>query len=1339
MKPRKKIKASFWIISTPLIIILTLSLIWTQWGHSLLVQFLKSKIIETSSQQNFVVIDVKDFDISLLKLQATAKNIHVEPTKDFQLINPIDINELKIQIDPFNLIIGQLTASYVKIDGVDYSINERLFKKYFLESSGKTPEIDLKPFFNILSQIPVTSYILSQTTLTAYPPVDDAYSLQKIDLTIPQLKITYKNRSIDVDTERNSLTLTNNKNVSISNTLAISAQADERKINKFDLLVERKQTQLLLQLRAQNIKTLLTNPRTKNKLNAEIYLEDIGDYISVLKNSPDRLPRLTGNMTIDLNLETQGLSKNVGSVKIDYKNFNLDTLKFGNGKVESKIINNQFVFKNMNIQHPSGLLELSKIEFQNKSPYEFKTDIQLKNFNLKDMFKSLNLTNIPASLTAEAKAQCSGQIRDFITYCKGQITAENIKVDADMAGKNNIVSLKKISAQVDGQFNSKRFAFKSLLSLKNSQFKADGYVDFADGFNIDCSSNNFDFSEVDNLANLKLKGVATGELKTQGHSEKGTIEARLSVNDFVIDSFHLGKIDSNLNYESGQLSLDNMQGQLGTSQMSGQILINLIKEKISGKMLLHRIYLEDIATLLHKKWAITLPGTGLGTGQIQFNGPLNFWKMSLDANTDFKNGTLYGESYTRIKAKIQSDGSKMHFNDVKIFKPNGFIQFTDYIDTTNANDPQMNLTVTSEGLRIDDLDHLNTYYPTLSGPANITGFVKGPVVNAKLINTITLKNSLLNNQNLGTSQFDTEINKNYFTAKGQLFNQKLAADIQLPFSNSSKYKIKAEAQQFNPLLLLPLLNLPLTSNDTSAGLTGQLDIHSDADQNGIFGSARIENLHLERGDLELATSQKSELQFRSNLSQMTPLILSGKDQTLKIGLSQSTPDNRFSVQGRLYLKPLQFLVPFTDNLSGLTEFSANIGWNKQTQQFDLKGDGLVHNAVVSTKGFPYAIKDISAYFDFAKTKVIINDLSATLNQATIEGKGYVDLIGPKNINAYVEAHSDDISLEFPPKFNTSGKVDLLFSGNWLPYTLKVDYDIIDGLITKEFTENDKRSVYVLSPNNRLPENHISKDKGALIIDAHASFTKGVTVKNSLLDAIAIGKIRAFGPPESTSLYGQLELKKGSKLIFKDKPFDIQKSLVQFDGGRDINPKISISASARHSNYDINLDINGPSKNLDIQATSQPYLARNDIFSLLTLGYVNSTADQNLSSETQQTQTGLEVLSVIGNNSDVSKKLQSKLGVNVQLSPSIDSTKNIAVPKVIVSKSLSKKVQTSFSRTLTGDQQNNEVKLQWLFRPDTSVILNYQNQPRIQESTILNSNEADTGVGGFEVEYKKEFK
>ena len=70
----------------------------------------------------------------------------------------------------------------------------------------------------------------------------------------------------------------------------------------------------------------------------------------------------------------------------------------------------------------------------------------------------------------------------------------------------------------------------------------------------------------------------------------------------------------------------------------------------------------------------------------------------------------------------------------------------------------------------------------------------------------------------------------------------------------------------------------------------------------------------------------------------------------------------------------------------------------------------------------------------------------------------MELKGYKNYPVNVSGTFDKVSLNIPDKIRTNGSGTLSFTGNWFPFILKVDYDVKDGMVTKEFggdaSEND---------------------------------------------------------------------------------------------------------------------------------------------------------------------------------------------------------------------------------------------------------------------------------------------
>ncbi|MGZ3797247.1 MAG: translocation/assembly module TamB domain-containing protein, partial [Pseudobdellovibrionaceae bacterium] len=107
---------------------------------------------------------------------------------------------------------------------------------------------------------------------------------------------------------------------------------------------------------------------------------------------------------------------------------------------------------------------------------------------------------------------------------------------------------------------------------------------------------------------------------------------------------------------------------------------------------------------------------------------------------------------------------------------------------------------------------------------------------------------------------------------------------------------------------------------------------------------------------------------------------------------------------------------------------------------------------------------------------------------------------------------------------------------------------------------------------------------------------------------------------------------------------------------------------------------------------------------------------------------------------INKQLQDRLGLNVQFTSSFDTTRNISVPKVTVSRKLTTKMGVSASRTLGSDANDVEVKLRYLMNQNVSAIGSYENSQTLQGGQgLTNSVRQKENVFGLDLEFRKEFK
>lgn len=1337
-----KKRQTLWLLTPPLLIIIALSMIWNLWAKEQVINYAMSKIPSVNQMQDLVEIKVERLEISLLKLQARAVNVDLRFKNNVKYLDHAFIENIKLQIDPFNLLVGQLSASYVQINAIKWHGDQNAFKKLFLSSSGPTPQINLEPVFKLLPDIPLQNVYIADSILGIDMPDSTDHAIKKIGLSISTLKLTNRIKSVEIMTPKVTLSATSEKNISTEVDFNLYVRLDVNSIKKMNAEIVKNDSQINITFSTDKIKTLLTHPEIQSTIKARLKLDELRNIAYAIKNTDSRIPQASGSVSFSTSGKTDGFNKNEGELSFTYNDINIDALKFGSGEFKSKIKNNSLDIDTVKLEHPSGIATLNNITIENQSPYKFKTNIVINQFDLQKLFVSLNLKEIPAFVEIKATASCEGQLSDFTADCSTDLEADNIVINTDMKKTMNIVTVKKAQGHADVTINANEVIFGSALSLNNSKFAAKGRVGFAEGFNITCEGDAFKFEDIDNLANLKLKGTTQGQLTTHGDSNFGVIEADLKIDQAGIDGFELGNVTTQLTYQAGTISLKEMTGTMGESVYRGNVDVDLSKSQTRGNFNFEKLKVTDALDMIEEKWHLPIDATGLGSATVSFNGPLDFWKLNLKIDANLSKGFLYGESYSKLSASLTSDGSRLLFNPVRITKTSGFVEIRDYIDTTKK-DPILNLSIASSGLRADDIDHLTQFFKNTTGDVHINGKITGTLDNAKINTQSQLNNFQIENMKLPNSQLESELNKNFFQASGQIFGRQIQTDFKIPFAAHETYSIKAKINDFQPLLLLPMVSLALPKYDVKSNLSGTIDIQTKNNTlQNINGKVRIDQFSLERGLQTLKLTAPSEMIFKDELTSMTPMNLAGPDQNLSIKLRKQNGEQKVYMNGRLFLKPIQFLMPFTESISGIIEFVTYLQFKNGRPDFS--GEGLINDASFSTAAFPYPITNTSAFFNLRDSRVELTEITATLNQSRLYGEGSADIKGPQNIPVNINIESEEMELEFPKQVFTTGLAKISFTGNWLPYTLKIDYDVLQGLVTKEFTGGGDESASVLAPNSFLPMSQLEGNSQSLLLDVHTRFNKGIVVKNSMLEGVLTGGLHIAGNPSALVYTGAIYLQPGSKINFKDKPFEIQNGSVKFNGIKEMNPEVSVNASARVTDYDVNITVNGPAKKLDIKATSSPALSENDIFSLLALGYTSTSTDQsvsqNLSSETQQAQTGLEVLSVLGNQSDFTKKIQSRLGLNVQLAPSVDSTRNIAVPKVIVSKKLGKKLNTSYSRSLTGDRQNNEVKLQWMFTPNSSAILNYQSQPNLQQdNSIIQNQDNEIGVGGIDYEFKKEFE
>ena len=1321
-------KSRLIIYLTPVLAILIVALIWLQAIKPAIVSYVKSQIPKANEAQKIAHIQIQDFDISVLKLQVSVIGLHVEFLDPKLKLKPISVGRIDAQLDLFNLIIGIPNVSKLTIDSADVS-----FDIPEDNSNEPLPEIPVEKIFSEKENVAVSHLIITNSNVSLSHPKLSS----KIQIKLQQARVSNLKNKIELVLTPVDVALIAPNQSPIVATVNLDSALTPTSLDIDTLQINVLNSQLKANAVFNQYKTLLRSPLGSAQFSSQLNLDDVRNIALMLFPQKNRIPSISGKIETNGNVEIKSIDNISGNIDLNTTQVALDHFKLGQAAVKATISKNQVLINEINLEHAAGHAQLKNIKIEQKPPYQFSSKIEFKNFELQKLFQSIGLSDIPASVTATGGASCEGLLspKPFVN-CSVESQFSDVWVKADLKDPMYIVKLKQGQVRGEVKVDSEKVNYHANINLgSESTGTSHGEIGFATGFNINYESNNLNFADVETLAGLDFKGLVKIIGTTSGDSHHGLINATVSASNAEIEKFRLGNFSTVLSYKDAQLNFSNLVGVIGKSDLNGQLNFNFKESNLTANIDSKNIQGEDILFILNQKFNLPFELFGQGNTSVQVQGPFDFWKLTYNLDAELKQGAIAGERFESLKANLTSNGKRIDFKDVRLKKLKSNLHIDGAILTEGA-EPQFDLKLKLNPLQLEESDYVLRYAPSIAGTGYSDGTITGTLSEPNLTTNITLKQVTYEKIEYPNSQGRLQLNNKNFSFNGQFFGRQIQTDVVWPWSERDPFYAKVLVQDLNPLFLLPLISLPQPGSDFYSRLNAEVDLSG---RNRILSQAdgfiKISDFLIQRGNQSLKLTKPSSLLFKSGLKQMEEFVLSGEDSHLKLRMDNNTSSRvKLNVDADLQLRLFHFLVPFAQSLSG--NLMVNSQFIFKDSEFELLGEGEISDGLIGLKGFPQPIQKIHAPIEFSKSKIILSDIIGQLGTSDVTGFGQVEILGSNNIAVQLRAIADNVQLEFPTKVMTQGKANVVFSGNRLPYNLKVDYKVNQGLVENDFEPDPKQSM-TLKASSFLPPQQAQLLSPSLALDVNVDLTNGILIRNKLLEGEAKGNLQVQGTPEQPILIGKINIEPGSKLIFKDKPFEIQSAAIQFQGTKEINPDIYISAASRVSDYDISLLVQGLAKNLTITPTSQPPLSQNDIFTLLALGVTNQ--NQNLSSDTQQRQTGLEVLAAISNQSQLNKKIQEKLGLTLQLAPSIDSTKNIAVPKVVVSKKINKKINASYSKPFTGNDQNQEVKLQYLYNNNVSFQLNYQNVDTTEQDQITNTNNTNKSILGLDLEYRDEFK
>jgi translocation and assembly module TamB len=916
-------------------------------------------------------------------------------------------------------------------------------------------------------------------------------------------------------------------------------------------------------------------------------------------------------------------------------------------------------------------------------------------------------------------------------------------VDSGHPQFSTIVEVADARIKGEVKVNAKQVEYKGDIEAgKNSSGHSDGIINYETGFKINYVGDKLDLADVKNLVNLKTEGVLKVNGNTIGTSDWATIDMNIDGKDMWLEDYPLGSATTKLSYKSGHLLFYNINGQYEVSRFTGNVELDLIKDrmKISGQIPF--MDLKDIQSLFKRKVTLPIQMAGTGTGRVEAEGPYRFQDMSYNFKSSFYRGKIANESFDDMTFNVTSTDGLVKSDRIVLKKAAGILEMKGQITPKGEIDS----VAVGRSMRLEQSENVTAVGLDLQGLADFTVLIRGQLPHPRVEVNGRLSKVVLADQTAEDSVFKLNFLSDRMEGSGQFLGTTLLSDFVFPYNNTAPFLFKLKTKKWDFTNLFSLVSKSARQIDFNTSVS--MEVALQAPQGGFWassGKAHITEFSIRKGGKSLNADKPMTLNFKQGTINSDNFIVSNGDSYLKLDVAGLTRSNlNASLNGKLDLSLLGLFTPFIADLRGNMALSMDLKGNADKPL--LSGSAYVDRGYVKFNEFVHPFSNVRADVLFNDNQILINAISSDLASGKLSGEGKITFAGANSRPIDVKGTFTGVKLNFPEGFRSQGSGSVGIHGDHYPYAMDINYDVSGGEIVAEFNGQDSGTSAVKA-SAYLPRFLDQEVFHPFTFNVDVNLKGPVLVNNSLIRAAVSGHVRASGTPDRLILNGSFTPLAGGKFLFSDQPFDIQSALVEYNNNPPNDPKIYITATTRAietviddqnhtttNTYDVNLLAQGHGQAPQLTLTSNPPLGQREIVSLLAFGTTGSTTTADERKGSGQNASGSAALGAALFKQAGGKKMKDSLGVDVRVSSQQNTTDNASSPKVTLSKQWTPKFGASASSTIEANPNNN-VKIEYKMNHDLSVIGSWDGRENLHDTI----NDTTRNVLGLDLQYKMQFK
>jgi translocation and assembly module TamB len=307
----------------------------------------------------------------------------------------------------------------------------------------------------------------------------------------------------------------------------------------------------------------------------------------------------------------------------------------------------------------------------------------------------------------------------------------------------------------------------------------------------------------------------------------------------------------------------------------------------------------------------------------------------------------------------------------------------------------------------------------------------------------------------------------------------------------------------------------------------------------------------------------------------------------------------------------------------------------------------------------------------------------------------------------------------------------------MPYKLNGKLQILHGEFLDDPSEySGDKKVNLDEYKKYLPEKN--KQENVSFVEYNLAFESAATpilVKNNMTEIYLKGVGQINGNPMTPEINARVEAVPAiSKFKFKGHDFIINQGYVEIkDSAKVRTSDLKFVGISKINDYEMKLDLSGKIDKLNINLSSEPALAQEDLLSLLTIG-VTSDMSKNLEAGERKFVTTVGIGTLLVDQLKINEDLNSTLGLKLSVLPEFKeevtslvqgksavsetaSSRLKSSTKIKVNKQINKQVDVSLSSTVGGTlEQKQEVNINYNFNKSFSLEGVYEVKPSEDTST-----------------------